>query len=35
MGVYLDMANNGRTARGTKPNENFAREVLQLFTVGS
>jgi hypothetical protein len=30
MGLYLDMANNSRTA----PNENYAREILQLFTVG-
>ena len=36
MGGYLDMANNLRadTAAGTSPNENFAREVLQLFSVG-
>ena len=30
MGNYLDMANNSRTS----PNENYAREVLQLFSVG-
>jgi len=30
MGNYLDMANNNKTA----PNENYAREVLQLFTLG-
>ena len=30
MGLYLDMTNNSRT----NPNENYAREVLQLFTVG-
>lgn len=37
MGTYLDMANNmkGDPARGTKPNENFARELLQLFTLGT
>lgn len=30
MGRYLDMAGNSRV----NPNENYAREVLQLFTVG-
>jgi len=30
MGVYLDMAGN---VKGT-PNENYAREVLQLFSIG-
>ena len=30
MGNYLDMANNSRTS----PNENYAREILQLFSVG-
>jgi uncharacterized protein (DUF1800 family) len=30
MGRYLDMVGNNRTA----PNENYARELLQLFTVG-
>ena len=30
MGDYLDMVNN----RKTNPNENYAREVLQLFTIG-
>jgi uncharacterized protein (DUF1800 family) len=30
MGNYLDMANNTRTS----PNENYAREVLQLFSIG-
>lgn len=30
MGLYLDMTNNSRT----NPNENYAREVLQLFTIG-
>ena len=36
MGQYLDMANNERLdpRRGVPPNENFAREVLQLFSVG-
>lgn len=37
MGAYLDMANNakGNPSLGTKPNENFARELLQLFTLGT
>jgi hypothetical protein len=30
MGNYLDMAGNNRT----NPNENYAREVLQLFSIG-
>jgi uncharacterized protein (DUF1800 family) len=36
MGTYLDMANNvkGDPEAGTAPNENYAREVLQLFSVG-
>jgi len=36
MGHYLDMANNDKSnsARGTSPNENYAREVLQLFSIG-
>jgi uncharacterized protein (DUF1800 family) len=37
MGDYLNMANNNKTnpAAGTDPNENYAREVLQLFSVGT
>jgi uncharacterized protein (DUF1800 family) len=37
MGIYLDMVNNakGNAAAGTKPNENYAREFLQLFTIGT
>jgi hypothetical protein len=37
MGHYLDMANNGKAnAAGTVlPNENYAREVLQLFSIGT
>ncbi len=31
MGNYLDMAGNTRT----RPNENYAREILQLFSVGT
>ncbi|WP_273455373.1 DUF1800 domain-containing protein [Nevskia ramosa] len=36
MGRYLDMANNERPnpAAGVEPNENYAREVLQLFSLG-
>jgi uncharacterized protein (DUF1800 family) len=30
MGNYLDMAGNNRT----NPNENYAREILQLFSIG-
>jgi uncharacterized protein (DUF1800 family) len=30
MGKYLDMAGNGKNA----PNENYSREILQLFTIG-
>jgi uncharacterized protein (DUF1800 family) len=36
MGRYLNMANNrkGSAAKGTSANENYARELLQLFTLG-
>ncbi len=36
MGNYLNMANNnkGNPAAGISPNENYAREVMQLFSVG-
>jgi uncharacterized protein (DUF1800 family) len=34
MGVYLDMVNNDKPQTGQNPNENYAREVLQLFTIG-
>ena len=36
MGEYLDNLNNGKAdpAQGIVPNENFGREVMQLFTVG-
>lgn len=30
MGTYLNLVNNGKT----DPNENFARELMQLFTIG-
>ena len=36
MGFYLNMANNnrGNAAKGTSANENYARELMQLFTLG-
>jgi uncharacterized protein (DUF1800 family) len=36
MGRYLDMAGNYKSdpARGTAPNENYGREVLQLCSIG-
>jgi len=36
MGRYLNMANNnkGNPAKGTSANENYARELMQLFTLG-
>ena len=36
MGEYLDMRNNDKAnaTRGTKANENYARELMQLFTIG-
>ena len=36
MGAYLNMVNNDKPnpALNTQPNENFARELMQLFTVG-
>ena len=36
MGAYLNMANNNKAnaARGTAANENYARELMQLFTMG-
>jgi len=36
MGRYLNMANNNKAnaATGSAPNENYARELMQLFTVG-
>ena len=37
MGYYLDMGNNGKgnAAGTTLANENYARELLQLFTIGT
>ncbi len=36
MGSYLNMVNNlkGDPATGREPDQNFAREVMQLFTIG-
>jgi uncharacterized protein (DUF1800 family) len=34
MGHYLDMVNNDKPATGREANENYARELLQLFTIG-
>jgi uncharacterized protein (DUF1800 family) len=36
MGVYLDMRSNDKEdpGSGRNPNENYARELLQLFTIG-
>ncbi|MFG6468509.1 DUF1800 domain-containing protein [Roseateles sp. BYS87W] len=36
MGYYLNLleSEKGDPARGTHPNENYAREVLQLFSIG-
>jgi hypothetical protein len=37
MGWYLDMVNNPKAnpSLGTLPNENYAREVMQVFTLGT
>jgi len=37
MGHYLDMVNNAKAdpEAGTEPNENYARELLQLFSIGT
>lgn len=36
MGEYLDMVHNDKpnSSNGTVPNENYAREIMQLFTIG-
>ncbi len=36
MGAYLNMLHNdkGDAAKGTHPNQNYGREVLQLFSIG-
>jgi len=35
MGKYLDLANSNKPAGGSAANENFARELLQLFSIGT
>lgn len=35
MGHYLDMVNNDKPADGQEANENYARELNQLFTIGT
>jgi uncharacterized protein (DUF1800 family) len=37
MGVYLDMVDSAKASPilNTRPNENYAREFLQLFTIGT
>ncbi len=34
MGKYLDLANSSKPSAGNAPNENYPRELLQLFTIG-
>jgi uncharacterized protein (DUF1800 family) len=34
MGHFLDMVNNDKPATGNHANENYARELMQLFTLG-
>ncbi|MFL6583942.1 MAG: DUF1800 family protein [Chthoniobacterales bacterium] len=36
MGKYLDMLHNDKAnpTKGTQPNENYAREIMQLFSIG-
>ena len=34
MGNYLDAVNNDRPAGTRVPNENYAREIMQLFSIG-
>ena len=34
MGKYLDLANSVKSTASTSPNENYARELMQLFTIG-
>ena len=34
MGDYLNMVNNDKPAGAVNPNENYARELLQLFSLG-
>ena len=35
MGVYLDMVNDDKGNAGASPNENYAREMMQLFSIGT
>ena len=34
MGDYLNMVNNNKPSATVSPNENYAREVMQLFSIG-
>jgi uncharacterized protein (DUF1800 family) len=34
MGIYLSALRNAKAANNTTPDENYAREVMQLFTIG-
>ena len=34
MGVYLSSLRNAKAANNTTPDENYAREIMQLFTIG-
>ena len=34
MGKYLDLANSNKPTPGSAANENYARELMQLFTIG-
>ena len=34
MGDYLDMVNNDKPKGDVQPNENYARELMQLFSIG-
>jgi len=34
MGDYLNMVNNDKPRAGVNPNENYAREFMQLFSIG-
>jgi uncharacterized protein (DUF1800 family) len=34
MGDYLNMVNNNKATTSVSPNENYAREVMQLFSIG-
>jgi uncharacterized protein (DUF1800 family) len=34
MGIYLSSLRSAKAAGGTTPDENYAREIMQLFTIG-